>query len=147
MKNTKQQALFNKESGFTLVELAVAMGVIGILVAGSILGYQIYIRNANGNACTRQLGQLYQAQQTLSAMRNVSTSADWSSIVTSANIAPYLGNRTMNTTYNCPSAGTYAIGAWNATSVSGDKPTCTLGISGADATANQAARLHYLGAN
>jgi hypothetical protein len=138
------------EKGQDLLQLAVWMAVVAIILGVGALALNIYIKNANGNACTRQLAEIHRGTMSLVAVRNITTDTDYSSAATEANIKPYVGNKTFVGTsgdMKCPSGGTYAIGTWNATTTAPDKPTCTLGQSGADATDNQAAKFHYLGPN
>jgi prepilin-type N-terminal cleavage/methylation domain-containing protein len=127
-----------KKRAFSLMELAVGIGVVGILAGVAAIPLTRYIEDGRGNACTQQLAEVHRATITYISINNISQ-ADYSSAVTGDAIKVYLGGKVINTDFNCPIDGTYTLGTWSASESGPQPPTCS--CSKKDATA----RLHSLG--
>ncbi len=133
MKNNQ-----NKKRAFSLMELAVGIGVVGILAAVAAIPLTRYIEDGKGNACTQQLAEINRATITYVSINNVSQ-GDYSSTVTENAISVYLGGKIVNTDFKCPIDGTYSLGTWGAGDSGPQDPTCS--CSKKEITA----RLHSLG--
>ncbi len=128
----------NTKRAFSLMELAVGIGVVGILAGVAAIPLTRYIEDGKGNACTQQLAEVNRATITYVSINNVSQ-ANYSTSVTGDSIKVYLGGKVINTDFNCPIDGSYTLGSWAATDSGPQAPTCS--SSKRDATA----RLHSLG--
>lgn len=124
--------------GFSLMELAVGIGVIGILAAVAAIPLTRYIEDGRGNACTQQLAEINRATITYVSINNVSQT-DYSTAVTPSAISVYLGGKIINTDFNCPMDGSYTLGTWGATESGPQDPVCS------SAKKDINARLHSLG--
>ncbi|MDD2709922.1 MAG: hypothetical protein PHV34_18215 [Verrucomicrobiae bacterium] len=150
MKNLMAWLRRECRRGQDLLQLSIWMAAGAVLLAAGTFGASIMMKNANGHACTRNLAKIDEATRTLCNLRNVTTAAEYAATATEASLKPYLDNRTFVGAagqVKCPCGGTYAIGEWDDTNKRPNKPTCSLGQSGADSADNQAAKFHYLGAD
>lgn len=131
--------LYQKNNrGFSLMELAVGIGVVGILAAVAAIPLTRYIEDGRGNACTQQLAEINRATITYVSINNISQ-ADYATAVTPDAIKVYLGGKTINDDFKCPMDGTYSLGTWSATDSGPSEPTCS------SAKKDRTARLHSLG--
>jgi len=128
----------NTKRAFSLMELAVGIGVVGILAAVAAIPLTRYIEDGKGNACTQQLAEINRATITYVSINNVSQS-DYSSTVTDSAISVYLGGKIINSDFKCPMSGSYTLGTWNASDSGPQDPTCSCDKK--DITA----RLHSIG--
>ena len=122
------------------MELAVGIGVVGILAAVAAIPLTRYIEDGKGNACTQQLAEINRATITYLSINNVSQS-DYSSAVTPQAISAYLGGKIINTDFNCPIDGEYTLGTWNAGDSGPQDPICNCSKKDVNA------RLHSLGSH
>lgn len=128
----------NKKRAFSLMELAVGIGVVGILAAVAAIPLTRYIEDGKGNACTQQLAEINRATITYLSINNVSQS-DYSSAVTPQAISAYLGGKIINTDFKCPIDGEYTLGTWSAGDSGPQDPICDCSKKDVNA------RLHSLG--
>lgn len=122
------------------------MAVLGILLAAGLYGFNRYIENANGSACTRQLADISRAVSTVVTLKGLITDAELAA-VTDAEIAPYLGGKTINAAggsgMRCPTGGTYTKPtAFVAGTNQPEDPACSIATS--DAAKFKGTRLHSL---
>lgn len=104
--------------GFTLVEIMIVVGILGVMAAIAIPNFFRARERAMTNACISNLKRIDDAKS-LWAMRNVSggeSEPTWGDLV-----PDYL-----NKAPNCPMSGTYTIGPVK------DYPTCS--VSGHEIT-------------
>src|SRR5687768_4574217 len=100
--------------GFTLIELMIVVGIIGLLAAIAIPSFYKARTRSQQSACMSNLKQIDGAAQQW-ALENRKTSTDTYAL---ASITDYLKGSTIPT---CPAGGTYAAGATVA-----NNPTCTI---------------------
>ncbi len=101
------------KAGFTLVEIMVVVGIIGIILSMAIPNFINSRRKARAQVCVNNLHQIHGAKQQWAMDNNQGETAT----PTSANLAPtYLADYP-----TCPAAGTYGINNV------GTVPTCSIG--------------------
>lgn len=110
----------SRKSGFTLVEIMIVVAIIGLLAAIAIPNFVKARTTSQMNACINNLRQIDGAKQQCALEEKLTPSAT----VTSSQIMPYLGRGTAGMWPQCPSAGTYDVGALNAA------PTCSRSADG-----------------
>ena len=136
----------HSKRGFSLLELTVVMAVLGILLAAGLYGFNRYIENANGSACTRQLADVSRAISTVVTLKGLITDSELAG-VSDADIAPYLGGKTLNAAgssgLRCPAGGTYTKPtAFVSGTNQPNDPTCSIATSQSDKF--KGTRLHSL---
>jgi len=100
-------------SGFTLVEIMIVVGIIGIILAMAMPNFMSSRRKARSKACINNLHQIHGAKQQWA----LDTNATATDTPTSADLAPVY----LQMYPSCPAAGTYGIKAINTV------PTCSIG--------------------
>jgi len=99
----------SRAAGFTLVEIMIVVGIIGLLAAIAIPNFLRASLRSKANACINNLRQIDAAVQEWALETGAAATAN----VNSANIAPYLGRgaagKMINVDLRCPSGGTYTI--------------------------------------
>ena len=105
--------LTRNSKGFTLVEIMIAVAIIGLLAAIAVPNFVQARTTARRNACINNL-RLISAAKDQSALENGYAET---SVLTSAEITAYLKANVMPA---CPAAGAYTV---NAVSVA---PVCSL---------------------
>lgn len=100
--------------GFTLIEIMIVVGIIGILSAIAIPSFYKARTRSQQNVCMANLKQIDGAAQQW-ALENRKTSSD---TYTLANVSDFLKGSVVPT---CPAGGTYSPG-----NTVGEAPTCTI---------------------
>ena len=94
----------SKRKGFTILEIMIAVTIIGLLAAIAIPNFVRARKSAQAKACVNNLRLIDSAAQQY-MLENVSAAA-----VTFADCLPYLG-RGAGALPVCPKAGTYSVAA------------------------------------
>ena len=109
----KVQGFPSSRHGFSLIEIMIVVGIIGMIV-GIAMSNILKARNrAQQQACIGNLYQLNSALQQWAFQNNKKTS----DAVTMADLVPYLRKQSNPV---CPGGGTYSV------TVVGDEPACSL---------------------
>src|SRR2546425_9268873 len=109
------------KSGFTLVEIMIVVGIIGLLAAIAIPNFVKATTNSKATACINNLRQMDGAVQTYALENKLASTATYTLSV----LKPYVKLDSSSNLPACPSGGTYTEG----TTVS-NAPTCS--FSGAN---------------
>ncbi len=102
--------------GFTLVEIMIVVGTIGLLAAMALPNFIRSRQTAQANACINNMRQIESAKEQW-ALENNQNVGD---VITEAEAGDYIGGGYPS----CPGSGTYTIG------VIGTKVTCSLSAQG-----------------
>ena len=100
-----------KRAGFTLVEIMIVMGIIGIMAAIAIPNFFRVKNTANQNACIHNLKTVSEAKEMWALMegKGPTVTPTWSDLITDH----------IKKTPACPAGGTYTVNSVDA------YPTCT----------------------
>lgn len=101
-------------AAFTLVEIMIVVGVIGLLAAIAVPNFFKARENARTKSCINNLRLIDQAKQQWAMELNRRNTAT----PRSSELYPYLGRPGSQTLPTCPSGGRYTIGPVN------EIPTC-----------------------
>jgi len=101
-------------SGFTLVEIMVVIGIIGLILSMAIPNFINARKKARAKVCVNNLHQIHGAKQQWA----LDTDAAESATPNSTNLSSYLEEWP-----SCPASGNYGINAVNAI------PTCDIGTA------------------
>jgi len=103
----------SRKPGFTLVEIMIVVGIVGLLAALAVPNFLRARTKAQRSACIENMRQIEAGKQQW-AMENKKTETD---TPTSDDVKRYAKSEQWP---NCPSGGTYTIGAMNTV------PTCSM---------------------
>src|SRR4051812_32951286 len=114
MKNIKSRE--SKVSGFTLLEIMIVSGLLGLLAAIAIPNFLKARASSQANACINNLRQLDSAMQQYATERGLDTASAYTLSV----LRPYLRLDSTGNIPGCPASGSYSVGLTITNS-----PTCS----------------------
>jgi len=117
MKTTRKHLGFG---GFTLIEIMIVVGIVGLLAAIAIPNFMKARANSQANACINNLRQIDTAAQQVAFEKNKHVG---DTLIYPDDLTPYIKLNSNQQIPPCPAGGNYVLGPVGAT----PSVTCSLG--------------------